>query len=87
MDMMMRSKKDVVLPGLGVSSELAERGRAAAKKLGLDGPSFRRQILLDIIRIAESGEKVAYPGRVLTERQERILSYPRVSLDHHKAAL
>jgi hypothetical protein len=85
--MIMRSKKDVVLPGIRVSSEFAERWGAAITKLELATPDYSRQLMLDIIRIAESGERVAYPGRVLTERQQRILSYPRVSFDHHNVAL
>jgi hypothetical protein len=66
-------KKDAYLPGLRVPSELAEQGRTACEKLGIKGPEFRRALLLDLIRIAESREQPAMPPRILTAREAQIL--------------
>jgi hypothetical protein len=54
------AKKDVLFPGVRMSSELAEQVRAALNTLGVDTPSLRRQLVADLIRIAETGEQSLY---------------------------
>jgi hypothetical protein len=48
--------------------------RKIVERLGIDIPKFREQLAEDIIRIAKSGEKIALPGHILTEREKAILS-------------
>ena len=48
--------------------------RRSVEKLGIDIPTFREELAKDIVRIAASGEKIALPGRILTEREKTILS-------------
>jgi hypothetical protein len=48
--------------------------RRAVEKLGIDIPTFREELSEDIIRIADSGEKIALPGRLLTVRERDILA-------------
>ena len=71
--MVNNSKKDVVLPQLRVTKEMADELYVAAEKLGLNLPNFRRQVFRDLIRIADEGEKPALPARVLTLQEEEIL--------------
>lgn len=58
-------KKDVIWPGLRMESDMAKRLRDAFDKLGVDGPNFRRKIAEDIIDIAESGDRVDMPPRIM----------------------
>ncbi len=53
--MRLADKKDAVFPGLRVTQEFADQVRLALETLGLDGSTFRRQLLADLVRIAEAG--------------------------------
>lgn len=51
--------------------------RRAVEQLGIDIPTFREELAKDIVEIAASGEKIAMPGHLLTEREQAILSETR----------
>ena len=57
------AKKDVLL-SLRVTREFAERLTTALEKLGLHWVTVRRQLLEDLVRIAESGGTIAELGIV-----------------------
>src|SRR5215469_6738875 len=69
----MRAKKDAVLPGLRVTAEFAERARRAVDILGNDLSEVRRKLWEDYIRIAESGETLSNPPRLMTASEHRVL--------------
>ena len=48
--------------------------RRAVEQLGIDIPTFREELAKDIVQISASGEKIAMPGHILTEREREILS-------------
>jgi hypothetical protein len=76
----MKAKKDAVLPGLRVTSEFAERARHAMEILGGDLSEVRRKLWEDYIRIADSGETLSNPPRLLTASEDRVL---KTYLDWH----
>ena len=61
--------KDVLFPGMILSSEFAEKVVAAIEKLDLssDYTEARREVLTDLIRIAEAGEHLVRPIRMFTQ--------------------
>jgi hypothetical protein len=69
----MKAKKDAVLPGLRVTAEFAERARRAMDILGSDLSAVRRKLWEDFIRIAESGETLSNPPRLMTASEHRVL--------------
>jgi hypothetical protein len=48
--------------------------RRAAEALGIDIARFREELAKDIIEIAARGDRIALPGRILTEREQKMLS-------------
>jgi hypothetical protein len=48
--------------------------RRAAEALGIDIARFREELAKDIIEIAARGDRIALPGHILTEREQKILS-------------
>jgi hypothetical protein len=48
--------------------------RQAMEKFGVDIPNFANELARDIIQTAASGEKIALPGHIQTEREQQILS-------------
>ena len=76
----MKAKKDAVLPGLRVTAEFAERARRAVDILGSDLSEVRRKLWEDYIRIAESGESLSSPPRLMTSSEDRVL---KTFLDWH----
>jgi hypothetical protein len=76
----MRAKKDAVLPGLRVTAEFAERAYRAMEMLGNDLSEVRRKLWEDYIRIAESGESLSSPPRLMTASEDRVL---KTFLDWH----
>ena len=49
---------------LRVPEEFAERLRSAFETLGVGPAHFRRSLLSDVIRVAESGEKPVLPAKI-----------------------
>lgn len=76
----MKPKKDAVLPGLRVTAEFAERAHRAMEMLGSDLSEVRRKLWEDYIRIAESGETLSNPPRLLTASEDKVL---KTYLDWH----
>jgi hypothetical protein len=76
----MKAKKDAVLPGLRVTAEFAERAHHAKERLGSDLSEVRRKLWEDYIRIAESGETLSSPPRLMTASEDRVL---KTYLDWH----
>jgi hypothetical protein len=76
----MKAKKDTVLPGLRVTSEFRERAYRAMEMLGGDLSELRRKLWEDYIRIAESGEALSNPPRLMTASEDRVL---KTYLDWH----
>ena len=68
----MKPKKDAVLPGLRVTAEFAERAYRAMDILGSDLSEVRRKLWEDYIRIAENGESLSSPPRLMTASEDRV---------------
>lgn len=69
-----KEKKDAFMPALRVTADMAERTHKACEKLKIDPAWFRRCLIEDFIRIAESGEKPAMPPRIMTFNEEVLLN-------------
>jgi hypothetical protein len=65
-EVIMRSnKKTKLLPGLRMEPEFAVKVQWAIDKLGLDAPQVRRQLWKDLIDIAERGDQLDLPPRLV----------------------
>jgi len=69
----MRAKKNAVLPGLRVTAEFAERAYRAMHILGSDLSDVRRKLWRTTYVIAESGETLSNPPRLMTASEDRVL--------------
>jgi len=65
--------RDIELPVVFLLGPTRD-ARRAAEALGIDVARFREELAKDIIEIAKRGDRIALPGHILTEREQKILS-------------
>jgi hypothetical protein len=67
----MQDKKNTVWPGIRLPEEFKGRLEKAIVTLGLDIPALRRSLMLNLIDIAESGDTVDLPPRIMRIKRHR----------------
>jgi hypothetical protein len=67
------SGRDLELP-ISFMTMPTREARKAVKRMGIDLPTLREELARDIVGLAANGEKLARPGRIMTQREQDILS-------------
>ena len=65
--------REIELPVVFLLGPTRDASRAA-EALGIDLARFREELAKDIIESAARGDRIALPGHILTEREQKILS-------------
>ena len=68
-----QARREIELPVVFLLGPTRD-ARRAAEALGIDIARFREELAKDIIAIAARGDRIALPGHILTEREQKILS-------------